>query len=74
MRFKFLILFSLKLLLPKSYTTYIYGMKTFPFLWCRSFGCFDDAKLETKTHTEVKIPFIYGKICYMKQILNVMNE
>lgn len=50
------------------------GVQTFPFHWCRSLGCFDDAKLETKPHTEVKIPFICDKICYMKQILNVMNE
>lgn len=49
-------------------------MQTFPFLWCRSFGCFDDAKLEIESHVGVKISFINDKICYMKQFLNVMNE
>lgn len=62
--------------MSKLYDLYIYmnGVQTFPFHWCRSLGCFDDAKLETKPHMEVKIPFICDKICYMKQILNVMNE
>ena len=49
-------------------------METFPFAERKPLGCFDDAKLEIQTLTEVKLSFIEAKFCYMKHFFKRMNE